>query len=212
MRSVQYSLLAACLFTCGCVDSKNPLSSPDGAKVDDQLVGTWRFTSAKETSLLQVTRAGDKFPKGMLRLVSVDESGKKTSPSEQFLAFCTTLNHKTYLNLIEDEETIAALDKKGWKSTAVDGYCIMKYEVAGDELKLWMMDDGAKEKAIKSGKVKGKITKATRFSSLAASCFTDSSDKVAECVEESSESLFVPYPSLDVHCKRVVIPKNSPKQ
>ena len=70
MKRTIFVSLAVLSLACGCVDSKNPLSSADTAKVDEGIVGTWRETTNDGETIYHIGLAGDKYPAGMLRIVS----------------------------------------------------------------------------------------------------------------------------------------------
>ena len=120
----------------------------------------------------------------------------------------TTLDQRTYLNVVEDAATIKTFDEKGWKADAVEGYCFVRYEIHGDEAKLWIADNGCKEKAVQAGKIKGTVE------NIADCRFSDSSAKVAEFVAKSSDQLFaIPLDDRGkAHCMRMAIETKNRKK
>ena len=177
---------AALLSLTGCDDSKNPLSDPQTSKPDERLIGVWREQGTDgQGTYYHVGRAGEKFPAGMLRIVEITlTKGKLESPVE-YLAYPTVLGDKTYLNvvLLEPEE-IKRLGEKGWNADAVDSYTFLKYQVDGDKLLVWLIDDAAKKRAITEGKIKGVIVPNK------PAMFTDTADKVARFVAEAGDGLW----------------------
>ncbi len=185
-----------CLFAAGCDDSKNPLSDPKTAKIDQRLAGVWRMRDANNVVYYHVGQTGEdeKLPRGVLRVVEVAHSEGKVQRPEEYLVFSTTLGGKTYLNATGGgEQRLKLLEEKGWKPEVVDSYFIWKYQVDGDKLLIWMMDDDAKRQAIKAGKIKGVIEKGQDSERV---LFTDTSEKLARFVTEAGDSLFEKEPTL----------------
>jgi hypothetical protein len=186
MKAWSILVPAACLLVVGCDDSKHPLSDPAAAKPDQRLLGVWRWQNGSgEVIYYHVGQAGEKFPAGMMRVVEVKHSEGKVEPPEEFLMFPTVLQGKNYLNVVSDgdKKLVKVLDEKGWRPDAVESYTFLKYQVEGDKLVVWLVDEGAKERAIRGGKVKGVIAenKPARF--------TDSAETVARFVAEAGDSL-----------------------
>jgi len=181
------ALLAAvlCLLASGCDDSKNPLSDPQTSKADERLVGVWRERSDDGEVYYHVGHAGEKFPAGMMRVVEITHSKGKVEPPEEYLIFPAVIGDKTYLNVIlgGDKKLAKRLDEKGWNSDAVECYTFLKYQFDGDKLVVWLIDEKAKEQAIKSGKVKGVVERDMGK-------FTDTSENVARFVAGAGDSLW----------------------
>ena len=83
------------------------------------------------------------------------ENGNVKPPSE-FLIFPTALGENTYLNVIDLKGQRVKLSQD-WE--AVDSYGFFRYQVDGDKLLVWGIDEKAKQQAIKDGKIKGVIEK-----------------------------------------------------
>ena len=106
----------------------------------------------------------------------------------------TTLAGKTYLNVIDGgEQRVKLLEEKGWKPEVVGSYFIFRYQVDGDKLLVWMMDDDAKERAIKAGKIKGVVG---TWHSPNTTKFTDTTEKLARLVTQAGDGLFSKEPML----------------
>ena len=75
------------------------------------------------------------------------------------------------------------MGETGWKPDVVDRYAFFKYQVDGDKLVVWLIDEDAKERAIKGGKIKGVVepNKPPKF--------TDTTENVARFVAEAGDSL-----------------------
>jgi hypothetical protein len=71
----------------------------------------------------------------------------------------------------------------------VETYLICRWKLDGDKLVLYHMDHEAKEKAIKSGKIKGTIKKVRYGIELAF--LTDSTENLARFVSEAGDGLWI---------------------
>jgi hypothetical protein len=182
MNSRIFLLLLACLVASGCDDSKKPLSDPKTTKADERLIGIWRDTAGSTEDYFHVGRAGKNFPPSMLRIVSVRHGDGTVEPPEEYLAFPTVLQGKSYLNVVIDPKQVKHLDENGWKPETVDCYTFLRYEVQGDRLTVWLIDEQAKERAVKDGKIKGVMK-----DNIAQ--FTDTTENVARFVAEAGDSL-----------------------
>ena len=176
--------VAACLFASGC-DSKNPLSDPQTSKADERLAGVWRDRGGDGDVYYHVGHAGEKFPACMMRVVMIKHSKGNVEPPGEFLIFPTVIGDKTYLNVVigKDDKLVKSLDEKGWKADEVDSYMLYKYKFDGDKLVVYGIDAEAKQKAIKSGKVKGTVENNSAK-------FTDTTENVARFVKEAGDSLW----------------------
>ena len=177
--------VAACLFASGC-DSKNPLSDPQTSKADERLAGVWLNRGADGDVNYHAGHAGEKFPACMMRVVGIKHNKGNVEPAGEFLIFPTALGDKTYLNVVvlgRDDKPIKNLGEKGWKAVEVDSYTFYKYKFDGDKLLLYGIDEEAKKKAIKSGKVTGTIENNSVK-------FTDTTENVARFVKEAGDSLW----------------------
>ena len=187
----QWLIVLAVLFLTGCLDSKNPLSAPTTSKPDERLVGVWRLLGdGGRVTNYHVGRAGEKFPKGMMRAAFVQHEKGKPESSGEFLLFPTTLVGKTYLNVIDEKGQVddPFSEDNGWKPDAVESYHIFKYEVDGNKLVVWGIDEKTKQQAIKGGKIKGVIEKDKPAK------FTDTTENVARFVTGAGDSLFSKEP------------------
>jgi len=187
MKSRMMVLLATLLLVAGCEDSKNPLSDPQSAKLETKLLGVWLLHEDDgSVTYYHVGQAGDQFPAGMLRVVTVHSHQNQIDPPEECLAFPTSLGGNTFLNVVlqGDQKQVDAMQAQGWNAKAVDAYTFFKYQLEGDRLTVWPIDGDAKRKAIESGKVKGVIEpdKSPRF--------TDTTENVARFVADNAQGLF----------------------
>ena len=190
-RSLSAIVSAVFLLSGGCTDSKNPLSDPQTSKADQRLAGVWREQDEDgKVTYYHVGRVGEKLPDGMMWAVFVQHSEGEVESPGAWLIFPTILGGKTYLNVTEaSPQRLDRLKEKGWKPETDDHYFILKYQVEGDKLVLWSMDEDAKEQAIKAGKIKGVIEK-QKSGYMDRVEFTDSTENVARLVAQAGDSLF----------------------
>ncbi len=184
MKSRIFLVLVVCLLASGCYDTKNPLSDPHTSKADERLVGVWRYPG--EETYYHIGHAGRMFPVSMMRIVEIKHHKGSVEPPEEYLAFPTVLGDKTYLNVVidGDRKQVRHLDDKGWEPDAVDCYTLFKYQFDGDKLVVFFTDEEAKVKAIKDGKIKGKIE------SMKPAQFNDTTENVARFVVQAGDSLW----------------------
>ncbi len=175
--------VAVCLFVSGC-DSKNPLSDPRASKADQRLVGVWRDRSDGNI-YYYVSHAGDRYPACMMRVVGIKQGKGNVDPPGSFLVFPTVLGDKTYLNVAlgGNNKLAKSLHENGWNAVEADSYTFYWYKFDGNRLLVYGIDEEAKQKAIKSGKVKGK------FENNSAK-FTDTTENVARLVAGAGNGLW----------------------
>jgi hypothetical protein len=176
--------LAVISLAGGCVDSKNPLSSADTAKVDEGLLGTWREGNGNDETIYHIGLAGDKYPAGMLRIVEVTRHDKTLEAPIEYVAYATTLAGKTYLNVVLDPAQIKAFDQNGWKADAIDGYFFVKYQLDGDKATVWSVNEKAKKEAIKAGKIQGVVKENNDIR------ITDTGENAAKFITASGDNLW----------------------
>ena len=185
MKALAIFGLAVCFLALGCDDSKNPLSDPQKSKADEKLIGVWRHrTGDGEETIYHVGRAGDKFPKGVMRIVEISHAKGEVAPPTEYLAYPTAIGGKTYLNVVWEEKLVRQLDENGWKGDGIAGYTFVKYAFDGDKLTVFLMDEPAKAKAIKDGKIKG--VKNGNDPAM----FTDSTENVTRFVAAADAGLW----------------------
>ena len=124
-----------------------------------------------------------------MRIVTVNHCKGYVAPAAgEVFAFATAIGGKNYLNVVMlDKEAVQRLDENGGKlADSVDGYKLLKYQIDGDKLLIWQMDEGAEAQAIKAGKVKG--VKGDGPENPAK--ITDSTENVARFVAAAGDSLW----------------------
>lgn len=148
--------MVAVIFTlssCGPDEFDKPLSDPQKAAIDNDLIGMWHskkndidyyvvFGASAETRLMEVACIGNEKGKGV-DVITFD-------------AFPTYSKDHRYLNLrMATQVTMGAIGSD--KVTYSDKYLIARYAVGNNHLRLWYTSDMALHEAIKNGALKGKI-------------------------------------------------------
>lgn len=140
------------LLITGCTpSSKNPLSDPKDAKVDDALLGVWCHESESDLCFYHV--APSKQDIHSYDIVSVRHDFIDGITESRFRAFTTELGETKILNILE-----IADEKKGLK------YVFLKYLLNKDGvLELSMLQSEPFSQAIKDKKLTGKVIKGGDF-------------------------------------------------
>jgi hypothetical protein len=161
-KSLLLVLALLCPLLASCVDSDNPLSDPNQSTIDPGLLGVWRLQT-KDGDLIyyHVGKAGEKFPAGMLRAITITQNQKgellRPEPNDT-LVFTTTLGNKHFLNITGlSADKIKTMGDSKWESSMADGFFIYKYEIKENKLEVACIDSKQKTETIKSGKIKGTI-------------------------------------------------------
>lgn len=130
-------LLAVCALPACEVSLPRPLSDAREAKPDERLLGKWLSRDDEKNGHIQFDRgAGAEMTISMF-----GPRGGERNPV--FKMFTTTLGGRSYMNLrlADDMEGTDCLPAR--------------YEVAGDELTVWLLDPKKVKEAIAHGKLKG---------------------------------------------------------
>lgn len=167
MRKVLVAgLLGLAPLLAGCPESIHPVSDPAEADHDAALFGVWRGTFDGDEVYLHVG-AGER---GMTHAVLVEHKQRGGAPQvERYAAFPTRLGKLRLLNVRRTDEAGAGRD-----------YAIMKYQVDGKNLTLWMTSYAVVREDIKAGKLEGKAGDGP----LGETRITASSEELARYFEE----------------------------
>jgi len=183
--------LGGLLILASC-DSTNPLSNPGDAKPDPGLAGVWRMKEGEEVHYYHIGRFGGKAPDAVMLVAAVTHSSNGTlERAANTVLFPTKLGSARYLNVAGDltDAQYDKLHETGWSPDLFKSYLLFKYQLDGDTLLLWTMDDDAKAKAIKAGKIKGETPKDGRPT------LTDTTENLARWVQSEGDALFKPEPT-----------------
>ncbi|MBI5591580.1 MAG: hypothetical protein HY881_13980 [Deltaproteobacteria bacterium] len=159
----------------GCIPySDNPLTAPDKEGPDPAILGTWFVQEEGETVFLHM--GVDEKTKG-LRVVMVEFHKEGEVKTSELIGHTSRLENNTYMNLRWDRPA----------DPEEAGYLFVKYQVAGERIGLGLVRSDAVEKAIREGRIRGRIKDKQTSASLR---LTDSSEKLREFVQEHDAVLF----------------------
>jgi hypothetical protein len=184
-------LLLSSTILAGCV-LKDPLSNPDQAKLDDRLIGAWKYEGEKskdENWILFVGKADLRHaPPGIMKAVSVENDREKQIGVRTHYFFPTCLSEVNYANLL-DENPLDGEKEKTWNENRVQQWLLIKYSVEIDRLTIWFLDASAVEKAVTRGEVKG-IVEEKGLLKIKRTVFTDPKDLSRFLVNGGDKKLF----------------------
>lgn len=160
--SARLLILLSALSLASCIRLSAPLSDPDKAKPDRDLLGVW---SASENGskgpaypFLFVGDSGQRHvPPGIMKMIQVDSDKQNNVIAKEPLYFFTTsLGNSRYANLLDG---VAADREKfpTWNKRNIKEYLLIKYQVEHDKLMVWLPDSRAAEALIQAGKIKGTV-------------------------------------------------------
>ncbi len=137
------SLFVAVLLTACVPELTNPLTVPGAQALDKTLFGSWILHDKEEHSFLHIGQeeGGKNFS-----ILIVDIHKPQTISSRVYRGHNSSVGDKVYLN-------IEVLDDKN----KLKAYMLVRYSVAGSDLKISLVDTSSIEKAIKAGKLAGKV-------------------------------------------------------
>ena len=192
-RRIRFLLPLMVFALAGCIDSEAPLSDPDKAKPDEQLLGQWRSTEklppGSELEALTIEKfSADGYPAGVMKFVMTSKSEKKTSYN---LAFRTELKGKTYLNFL-DKWLDVSVKPPAWKEPGKRRFLINKYAVKDDKLTIWLVGDEAPlKKAVMEERLKGGVRPQGYLDFEPTVRLTDTTANLAKFVAKEDENLFL---------------------
>ncbi len=170
MRYFWWVWLAAILN--GCIPySDNPLTAPDKAGPDPAILGTWFLHEEGETVFLHL--GIDEKTKG-LRVVMVEFQKDGEVKTSELIGHTSRLGNNTYMNLRWD-----------WPADPETGYLFVKYQIKGNRIALGLIRSDEVEKAIREGKLQGRIDQNPTSVRL-----TGSSEQLQEYVQRQDAALF----------------------
>ncbi len=122
-----FCLLTFLLLT-GCpYESREPLGTPAGAKIDGKLMGRWKYEDkeSKEVGFLTISRFNDAE-----LLIVIEEYGKQVP--DMMRGFVTTVEGRNFLNL---QEIKVAYGERKWIFISYEaGDCSLTYRVVNESL------------------------------------------------------------------------------
>ena len=142
MRLLQLFLFSLSFILVGCVHYKEyPFPHSRNINLDSQLVGTWKFDNEKnEDNESDILVFSINKEKNMYDLYISDPTKKSSS---KYPAYTSTFKDKYYLNI--------QIEKK-------DNYNFMKYEVSGNKLTLWILNESPIATSIRNKEIHGDVS------------------------------------------------------
>jgi len=191
LKKLPFLLLVSLFFTlAGCLPlSQNPLSSPESATADPRLGGVWYGKSGGDEIFLHFVPSQT----AQMQVVEVDHEKKGEAHTTLYTVFPTVLDGRHYLNIQEG---------KG------KPYYLARYQLTDSgELSIWLMSEAAASKAIKKGKIQGKVVEkpGNDQTPLCDITITDSTKNLAAFVTKSSPELL--FDQKFATFKKVPLPK-----
>jgi len=165
------------------VTSKQPLSDPAAAKIDERPTGTWRAVIRDKTYYLHVGTGNIVGKFNWMELVLVNPGKEKPMfYLHHHVGFASTIGDESFFNIAYMSKLIPQL--RGSKIEdllpSVERYDILKYELTGDYLDIWSADQKLIREAIKSGKIKGTEGKVD-----------DTAENIVNFIKSSGDKLYV---------------------
>jgi hypothetical protein len=163
MIALLFLLCSGCAFPT----SKNPLVNPSDAKAFPELHGVYRSEEKEDNTYhyAHIGPAGDQYPKGFLRIISVGQSsGLKSELKLKILVGFVEKIGKEYLLHFPIPENYSATDNKLeyagqiWDASKVGSYLIIKLSLSPETLSMTLLDEEFIEEMIKTKKLAGLIT------------------------------------------------------
>lgn len=137
----------AMLVMFGCVPySDNPLTEPDKDLIDGSILGTWFWQDDVESGYIHI---GLNKETKLLRLFMTEFNRDGTMEASEFAGHTSAINGHRYLNL----KYVHPAEE------CVSGYLLVKYDLKNARLGIALMSNGAVEKAINNGRLKGVVEK-----------------------------------------------------
>ncbi|MFA6013066.1 MAG: hypothetical protein WC799_23970 [Desulfobacteraceae bacterium] len=168
-------LFSACIPT-----SKHPLSSHLTAYHDKRLTGTWIGRSVVGTS-----SDDESFwvhfveAEGSLTDIVLISFEKKGVDVMFFKMFPTTMGNSCYMN-IKTDDTNSKMIPDSSKGIGAEDFYIAKYDISGDTLKIWFINNKIKD-AIISTELKGAVEKDMWSDTIT---LTDTAQKISEYIRK----------------------------
>lgn len=179
MAKLLVCMMISCFFS-GCIPtSKHPLSSHLTAYHDKRLTGTWIGRSEGTASEDESFWVHFVEAEGGLTDIVLISFEKKGADVMFFKMFPTTMVNACFMN-IKTDDTNSKMIPDPSKGIGAEGFYIAKYEISGDILKVWLINNKIKD-AIISTELKGTIEKDMWSDNI---ILTDTAQKIAEYIRK----------------------------
>jgi len=192
--------LISLLFSSCIPTSKHPLSSHLSASHDKRLTGTWIGRSVGTASDDNSFWVHFVEAEGGLTDIVLISFEKKGAEVMFFKMFPTTLGDFFYMNIKTDDTNSKMLPDSS-KGIGAEDFYIAKYEISGDILKIWFINNRIKD-AITNGELKGIVEKDMWSDNIT---LTDTAQKIAEYIQkpEHQDCFDLTYVCRKVHTQPV---------
>jgi hypothetical protein len=168
-------LMAALL--SGCLGSKNPITPPETAELDERLLGAWVTTDLyyQETDYIHVMRRSG----GTMNIHEIRYYGDGSGSQSSALGHVSILGDRWFLNLQGPQDAGAQGD--------APRYTFVAYEFNGrGDLIVHLLSEAAIGEAFESGHLSGKVDMNPDF---VATIVSDDSDRIAEYLQSADTSV-----------------------
>ena len=164
-----FGALAAVIFLSGCLGSKNPITPPETATIDERLFGTWVTTDLyyNETDYIHVMRQGDGGRMTIYEIRHYENDGGSESSGQGHVS---VLGDRRFLNLQGPPDADAPDDAPRYTFVAYD------FD-AGGNLIVHFLSERAIGEAFAEGRLAGKVEMNADF---VATLVSDSSERIAD--------------------------------
>ncbi|MDA1273997.1 MAG: hypothetical protein O2960_08085 [Verrucomicrobia bacterium] len=139
------------------VESRQPLSDPRKATIENRAVGTWRATLGDKQYYLHAGTGNIVGKSDWMELVLVHPGEKPSFYVHHKIGFVSVIGEQGYFNVANLAVLMTQLrgSKPEELAVAVERYDILKYEVNGDTMDIWPADQNFVRAAIEAGTIKG---------------------------------------------------------
>jgi hypothetical protein len=200
-------LALLCLTATACGPAfKYPLSDPGASPPDEQLCGVWRPADDKEVGqldpdwLVVIGKSVGKKTEPNMKVLGINVRGEQGPSVDTPSCFPTSLAGKHYLNFsnidffkgapapvdadsVTDSDDLVSVDEPRL-------FVLVKYQLQGDRLTVWLPDRDGAQKAIEQGKLKG--IHALQSNTLITFTLTSPTDELRQFVVSGGDSLLFP--------------------
>ena len=152
----KFALIAFALSLTSCVELSSPISVPEEAKIDKNLLGAWKCVDdkpiSKQFAFVIIGKSNpDLVPSGLMKITTVENDYREQIVvNESRYAYSTTIADKHYATFLDAAQY--EKDKANVKTLM-----LIKYTVDADRLVVWGMDSKPVEAAVRAKQIKGRI-------------------------------------------------------
>ncbi len=188
------TLAGICSLFAGCIpESEQPLSDISEAQQDAALHGVWTLTDERGNVQYLHIGAEAEMPlgstaaepeAGLMRfwLVTLEANTGRVAKPFGMRFFATQIGDDSYAN--------AVMPFENQPQTADTTYWFIKYEVDGDDLKLWGINQDAVAGAIDVGQLQGTVER--EDGRVQKVLLTDSSERIAAYLRDGGDAALFP--------------------